>query len=131
MDNMKFDGSILAKGFVIGWGSVTQKPDQAQRILPMIEQRIRDDVEPKARQAEKDLTAIISIELRKLGINPNLTNMHQFTSGIADKYRERLVSERIEALVDSLVPAALQPVKDSPEPPASPSVRYIPDVGSA
>jgi hypothetical protein len=114
MDNMKIDGSILA-GHVIGYGLdfITQKPAQAQRILPMIEQRIRDEVEPQVKQADKDLTAIISIELRKLGINPSLTTMHQFASGIADNYRERLVGERIEALVDSLVPAAPQPVKDS------------------
>ena len=74
-----------------------------QQILPMIEQRIRDEIEPRAQQAEKDLIAIISIELGKLGINPSLTGTHAYARGIADNYRERLVGERIEAIVDGLV----------------------------
>jgi hypothetical protein len=117
MDNLKFDGSILTKrigmnggGQVTGFGldSITQKPTQSQLILPTIEQRIRDEVEPRAQQAEKDLIAIINIELVKLGINPVLTGTHAYARGIANKYRERLVGERIDALVDFMANIANQ-----------------------
>lgn len=122
MDRMKIGGDIMTKslgisasGHVAGFGLSLNplKPVPSQQILPMIEQRIRGAVEPQAQQAEKDLNAIINIELGKLGFNPAMTNTGQYVSGIADKYRERLVAERIAALVDSLV-APTQPTKDAP-----------------
>lgn len=111
MGNLNINGSISSRyamkiddnGFVKGFGLIDSAALKPLPILSMIEQRIRDDVEPQVKLADNDLTAIISIELRKLGINPSLTNMHQFASGIADKYRERLVCERIAAIVDGLV----------------------------
>lgn len=38
-----------------------------------------------------------------MGINPGMTNTHQYVSGIVDKYRESLVGERITAIVDGLI----------------------------
>lgn len=106
MDNLKIDGNILAKNFCINGGAfdfITGRPVQSKQILSMIEQRIRDEVEPKVLQTEKDLMAIISIELNKLGIKPSMTSTHQYVSSIVDKYREGLVGERITAIVDGLV----------------------------
>lgn len=106
MDNQKSDSSNLSEGFNLRVGSldlISQKATQVQQILPMIEQRIREEVEPRVQEAEKDLIAIIKIELGKLGINADLTKTHQYVSGIADRYRERLVGERMEALAKFMV----------------------------
>jgi hypothetical protein len=117
MDSLKINGSISSRyamkidenGFVKGFGVVDTTAPKSLPLLSMIEQRIRDEIEPSAQQAEKDLIAIISIELGKLGINPSLTGTHAYARGIADKYRERLVGERIDALVDFMANIANQP----------------------
>lgn len=120
MDNIKIDGGILAGNLSVknyagltGLDFVTQKPTQAQSILPMIEQRIRDAVEPQVNQARADLEAIIAIELDKLGVKAHFTSLYQFTDSIAKQYEERLVAERIAALVDSLI-TPTQLTKDAP-----------------
>lgn len=114
-DSIKVGGRILAKSFALGSNGaltgldfITQKPIRSARILTMIEQHIRDEIEPLAQQAEKDLIAIISIELGKLGINPDLAGTLAYTRGIADKYRQRLVGERIGALIDFMANIANQ-----------------------
>lgn len=107
MDNLTIDGSIATSTLDTISARITLTP--GQQILPMIEQRIRDDIEPRAQQVEKDLVAIINIELGKLGINPSMTSTYQFAQGIADKYLERLVCERIEAIVDGLIGTIARP----------------------
>lgn len=111
MDNLKIDGSINSRyavkiddnGFVKGFGLIDTAAPKPLPILSMIEQRIRDEIEPRAQQAEKDLIAIISIELAKLGINPSLTGTHAYARDIADKYRAHQVGKRLDALVDFMV----------------------------
>ncbi|MDQ2822050.1 MAG: hypothetical protein M3Y65_16920 [Pseudomonadota bacterium] len=101
MNNLKIDGSINTSTLETISARLTLSP--AQQIMETIEQRIQEEVKPQVDQAEKDLIAIVTIELDKLGINAQLTNTYQFASGIADKYRDRLVDQRIAAIIDGLM----------------------------
>lgn len=117
MDNLKIGGSISSRyamkiddnGFVKGFGLMDTAAPKPLPILSMIEQRIRDEIEPRAQQVEKDLIAIISIELGKLDINADLTGTHAYARGIADKYRAHQIGKRLDALVDFMANIANQP----------------------
>jgi hypothetical protein len=72
-------------------------------ILPMIEQRIRASVRTRVEITRKGLDAVISAEVKGLGLDPDVHSAWKFVAKIADAYEERLVAERIKAIVDGLV----------------------------
>jgi Spy/CpxP family protein refolding chaperone len=109
MNEKKWSSQIDELGAVSTYGgcfsgSLAAAATPAQTILPMIEQRIRQQVKPLVYEARLSMERAVVAEFKKMGIDWMMTSYAQFSESAAKQYAEKLVAERIAALVDSLVP---------------------------
>lgn len=102
-NSLKIDLNGNVAGFGQSWSFSGQVPASMQ-ILPMIEARIRESIAPEVEKMRARLVAVINCEAATFGMRADFNGSHQFADKIAKAYAEKLVADRIAALVDSLVP---------------------------
>lgn len=95
---------VDAYGWGESWGYSGPAPASMQ-ILPMIEDRIRNSIRKEVEEVRAGLVETLGVEARKLGLRLDARSA-QFAEMMAKDYGEKLVRDRIVALVDSLLPPA-------------------------
>ncbi len=84
-------------------------------ISQLLDERIRLGARKQAHEQADRLEAIIKAELARMGLNEYLTSPFEFLSQVRADYEQKVVRERVSAIVDGLlkVERSAAPVEQS------------------
>lgn len=88
-------------GYGKSWGFAGKAP-QSMQILPMIESRVRSEVDKQVVSVKRLASDQVNEVLASLGIKDDRREANRFIAAVIDQHRERLVYERMVAIADRL-----------------------------